>query len=191
MPARFYYDLSSPYAYLAAHRVDDVLGADVEWVPIAFGPLLAVTKRVPWSLRPGREEGMADCERRVQERGLPPIRWPRGWPAETYSVNGARAALVGERHGRQREVAKAVYAQVFVHGVPLDDPALLDAAGAETGIPDLRRQVEAADVKLELRAATDDAIARGVVGIPTVELEDGTLFWGDDRLEEAAAAAAA
>lgn len=184
--ARFYFDISSPYAYLAAQRVDDLVPEDVEWVPIAFGPLLAATGRVPWSLTPGEhEEGKRECERRAAERGLPPIRWPEGWPAESYSVDGARAALVGRRHGRAREVALAAYRHVFVDGVRLDDPALLDAVGEETGVPDLRAAVKEPAVKDELRAITEDAMARGVVGIPTLET-NGRLLWGDDRLEEAA-----
>jgi 2-hydroxychromene-2-carboxylate isomerase len=187
MGPRFYYDLSSPYAYLAAHRVDDVVG-DVEWVPIAFGPLLVATQRVPWSLQPGREEGMRDCERRAAERGLPPIRWPEGWPAESYSVNGARAALVAERHGRQREMARATFEQVFVHGGRLNDPAVLEAAAERAGVEGIAEGIADPQVKQQLRDATDDAIARGVVGIPTLEV-DGELFWGDDRLEDAAAAA--
>ena len=188
MDARFYYDLSSPYAYLAAHRVDDVMPSDPEWVPIAFGPLLVATQRVPWSLTPGqRAEGMRDCEERAAERGLPAIRWPDGWPAESYSVDPARAAVVGARHGKVREVTLALYAKIFSEGMRLDDPALLDAVGEETGLPDLRAAAKEADVKQALRAATDDAMARGVAGIPTVEVA-GRLFWGDDRLEEAAAA---
>lgn len=186
---RFYYDLNSPYAYLAAQRVDDVLPGEVEWVPIAFGPLLVATQRVPWSLRPGREEGMRECERRAAERGLPPIVWPEGWPAKTYSVDGARAALVAKRRGREREVSKAIFAQVFAEGRRLDDPAILDAAGEAAGVPGLREAVKDDAVKRELRAVTDDAIARGVTGVPTGEV-GGELYWGDDRLDEAAAAAA-
>jgi 2-hydroxychromene-2-carboxylate isomerase len=186
--ARFYYDLSSPYAYFAAHRVDTLVPGDVEWVPIAFGPLLVATQRVPWSMTPGqREDGMRDCERRAAERGLAPIRWPEGWPAESYSVDGARAAIVGARHGRVREVTLALYAKVFAEGMRLDDPALLDAVGEQTGLPDLRAAAKEADVKQALRDATDDAMARGLVGIPTLEV-GGKLFWGDDRLEEAVAA---
>ena len=186
---RFFYDLNSPYAYLAAHRVDEVLGSDIDWCPIAFGPLLIATERVPWSLKPGREEQMRECEQRAAARGLPPIRWPEGWPAETYSVNGARAALVGKRHGRVREVTKALFEQVFVHGGKLNDPAVLVAAGEAAGVPGLREAVGEEAVKEELREQTDESMALGVVGIPTFEI-DGRLYWGDDRLDEAGAAAA-
>ena len=157
-------------------------------MPIAFGPLIVATGRVPWSLTSSeRQEGMRECERRAAERGLPPIRWPEGWPDQSYSVNGARAALLAKRHGREREVTLALYAQVFAHGRRLDDPEILDAAGEESGVPGLREAVTEDAVKRELREATEEAMARGVTGIPTVETAGG-LFWGDDRLEEAAAA---
>jgi 2-hydroxychromene-2-carboxylate isomerase len=185
--ARFYYDLSSPFAYLAAHRVDDLLPVEVEWVPIAFGPLLVKIGRVPWSLQADREIGMRECERRAAEYGLPPIRWPEGWPAESYSVDGPRAALAAKHVGRERELSKALFRQVFVEGKRMDDRATIEVAAAEVGIDAIGECIAA--VKEELREVTDDAIARGVTGIPTVELPDGTLVWGDDRLPEAAAAA--
>jgi 2-hydroxychromene-2-carboxylate isomerase len=187
--ARFYFDLNSPYSYLAAHRVDDVIGEDVEWVPIAFPFVLRAHQRQPWSLRPGRETGMRDCERRAAELGLPPIVWPEGWPAGTYSVEGARAVLAAKAQGREREMAKAVFARVFVHGDALNDRAALEAAAAEAGVEGLAEALEGDEVRRGLREATDAAIARGVEGVPTVEI-GGELFWGDDRLEEAARAAA-
>ena len=62
------------------------------------------------------------------------------------------------------------------------EAAGLDRADAQEALADL-------SVKDELRDATDAAHARGVFGVPTVEVQ-GELFWGDDRLEEAAAALA-
>ena len=182
---RFYFDLYSPYAYLAAHRVDDVVGPDVEWVPIAFGPLLVQTGREPWSWKEDRAVGMRECEQRAERYGLPPIRWPEGWPRESYTVYGARAALAAKQVGRERELSRALFDRIFTAAGRLDDPAVLAAAGEEAGVDDLAQRM--AGVKQELRAVTDDAIARGVTGIPTIEA-NGTLFWGDDRLEEAAAA---
>ena len=53
-----------------------------------------------------------------------------------------------------------------------------------------RAAVEAPEIKQRLRAATDEALRRGVTGVPTVAVGD-ELYWGDDRLEDAAHAAAA
>ena len=66
-PAVFFFDFSSPYAYLAAMRIDDVLPG-ATWRPIAFGPLIRQIGKVPWSLRPGREAGMREVEERAAER---------------------------------------------------------------------------------------------------------------------------
>jgi 2-hydroxychromene-2-carboxylate isomerase len=52
-PPVFYYDVSSPYAYFAAHRVDELLPVAPRWQPIAFGPLLLEIGKVPWSWQGG------------------------------------------------------------------------------------------------------------------------------------------
>jgi 2-hydroxychromene-2-carboxylate isomerase len=189
----FYYDLSSPYAYLAAERVDDVLPAPARWQPIVFGALLRARGRIPWSLQEEtRAPGQADVEARASERGLPPVRWPAGWPAESYSVTPLRAVLHAHEQGRGKELTLALYRTAFAEGRALNDlDAVLSAAEASGLDPhDVRRGVQRQEIKDRLRAATDDAIARGLHGIPTIAVGD-ELFWGDDRLEEAAAALSA
>ncbi|HEV2812015.1 MAG TPA: DsbA family protein, partial [Solirubrobacteraceae bacterium] len=133
------------------------------------------------------ETGMRECERLAIEYGLTPISWPGGWPAESYRVNGARAALAAKWVGRERQLSRALFHEVFANGARLDDPATIVAAARAAGVEKIDEGMAA--VKEQLRDVTDDAIARGVVGVPTVELPDGTLVWGDDRLPEAAAAA--
>ena len=188
METRFYYDISSPYAYLAAHRVDELLPG-VVWTPIAFGWLLRVTERVPWSLRPGRESQMQEVERLTQARGLPPVRWPEGWPGDTYSLDPPRAAVVAEEHGRLKEFTLAAYDAHFAQGRTLLEPGELDGVAAAAGLdPEaVREGIARPQVKERLRANTEEAHARGVQGIPTLAVGE-KLFWGDDRLEDAAAA---
>lgn len=187
----FYFDLYSPYAYLAAERVNDVLPVVPEWQPISFPHLLRQTGRVPWSLDERRAEGMANCERRAAERGLPPLRWPEGWPAESYSLAPARAAVFAKRAGRGVCFALACLRQAFAAGRRMDetDNVLLAAAACELHPRAVLKGIESQSVKDELREATERAYERGVRGIPTVAAGE-RLFWGDDRLEEAAAALA-
>jgi 2-hydroxychromene-2-carboxylate isomerase len=187
-PATFYFDLSSPFAYLAATRIDELIPG-VTWRPIAFGIVLREIDRVPWSLRGGREAIMEEIERRAAERGLPPIRWAEGWPGETYSLAPPRGAVVAEHHGRLREFTLAAFRLHFAEGRRLDADDIV-RAGVEAGLDgdEVRAGVEDPKVKARLAEYTDEALARGVTGIPTVAV-DGALFWGDDRLEEAAAAA--
>ncbi len=86
----FRFDFNSPFAYLAAERIGDVL-PEARWQPIGFAFLLAAQRRIPWSMDERREEGIAECERRARDRGLPPIAWVDGWPAQSYSLDPLRA----------------------------------------------------------------------------------------------------
>ena len=194
MPSRpvFYYDFSSPYSYLAAERIISVLPVPPVWRPISFGFLLRQTGRTPWSLGQGREEGMHDVESRAAERGLPPVRWPEGWPQESYSLAPLRAAVFAGQTGRLEAFSLAAFRQAFAAGRRLDDldNVVLAAAACELHPRAVLKGIETESVKSELREATEAAIGRGVVGIPTVEA-GGELFWGDDRLEDAAEAIAA
>lgn len=187
---RFLYDFNSPYAYLASARVERVLGEGVRWEPISFGFVLRATGRRPWSFTEQREPGMRECERRAAQYGLPPIAWSEGWPVGTYSLLPLRAAYVAEEHGRLREISHALFAAFFERGEPLGDIEVLARAAQEAGVPAdaVREGVEREDIKARLKDATDAALAAGVTGVPTVVVGD-ELFWGDDRLEDAAAAA--
>jgi 2-hydroxychromene-2-carboxylate isomerase len=185
----FYYDLSSPYAYLAALRVDDVLPVRPEWRPIAFGVIIRAVGKVPWSMRDGREARFDEIAARARDRGLPEFRYPEGWPAETYSLVGLRALLLTTDQDQQRAAARELYRTMFVDGRHLADVDTVRDAVARAGIDveDFDGRVSGDEVKQRLRAETDEALEAGVTGIPTVAV-DGKLFWGDDRLEEAAAA---
>lgn len=189
----FYYDFNSPYSYLAAERINAVFDDPPIWQPIAFAFLLRHHDRTPWSMKPGtKEEGMREIERRAAERGLPQIRWPDGWPVETYSLTPLRAAVFAQQSGRAEAFSLAAFRQMFAAGRSLadQDNVLLAAAACELHPRAVLKALETKSIKQRLREATDEALERGVVGVPTLAV-NGELYWGDDRLEEAAAAARA
>jgi 2-hydroxychromene-2-carboxylate isomerase len=185
----FYYDFNSPYAWLAAERVNSVLPVPPVWQPISFGHVLQASGRVPWSFTEEKDAGMREIERRAAERGLPAPRWLDGWPRETYSLLPLRAAIFAQQAGRVVSYSLAAFRQFFAAGRTLTeiDNVLIAAAASELHPRAIVKGVESRSVKDALRAATDDAIARGVQGVPTVRVGD-ELFWGDDRLDDAAAA---
>jgi 2-hydroxychromene-2-carboxylate isomerase len=186
----FYYDFQSPYSYLAAHRVDDVLAVPARWQPIAFGPLVMAIGKVPWSWDegPARDARKRECEARAAELGLT-LEWPRDWPKGTYSILALRAALVAEEAGLLREFSRAAYRQGLGLGRDLTDLDVVLEAAREAGVDadDIREGVGRPEIKERLRAVTEAARERGVTGVPTVAVGE-TLFWGDDRLEDAARA---
>jgi 2-hydroxychromene-2-carboxylate isomerase len=191
--AVFYYDFGSPYAYLAAERVTGLFaeaGAEPpEWQPILLGALFKRFDRDSWGNGPGREEGMRICEARAEDYGLPPIRWPDPWPPN--SLFAMRVATFAKEIGRTVSFSLAAFRQAFAAGRDLGDRdnVLLAAAAAEIHPRALVAAAERDSLKSALREVTERAGDLGVRGVPTVVV-NGNVFWGDDRLEEAAAAAA-
>jgi 2-hydroxychromene-2-carboxylate isomerase len=186
----FLYDFNSPYAYLAATRVDQVLPVKPRWQPIAFAFMLRAHNRRPWSFdEPQRSLGIAECERRAGLYGLAPMRWPPGWPIDSYGLMSLRAAIVAEHHGQLREFSRAAFARNFVHGLGLKTIKDVLAVTEEVGLDlnTVRHGIDDSAIKTQLIEATNTAITAGVIGVPTI-LTSGQSFWGDDQLDSAAAA---
>jgi 2-hydroxychromene-2-carboxylate isomerase len=183
----FSYDFNSPYAYLAATRVDELVPG-ARWQPIGFAFLLIAQARAPWSFgEQSRREGIAICERRAVAYGLPPLVWPPDWPKGSYTLDPMRAALYAEEQGALREYSMAAFARNFVAGGGLQGDAYAEVA-AEVGLdPGATRAAVAGPARARLKEVTEAAIAAGVPGVPTVTVGD-RHFWGDDQLEAAAAA---
>ena len=134
-----------------------------------------------------RAHGIAEVERRARAYGLMPLRWPPRWPTDT--LKAMRAATFAQQAGRVVAFALAAFRQTFAAGRDMSelDNVLLAAAACELHPDAVLAGIETRSVKHRLRAATDEALARGVRGVPTVAVGE-RLFFGDDRLEEAAAA---
>lgn len=187
--ATFYYDFNSPYAYLAAERVVALIPA-AEWRPIAFAILLGQLGTLDQRLEELDPAPIAaEIAERAADRGLPPFAPPTAWPIGTWSLTPLRAAVFADECGRIREFSAAAFRESFVESRSLAELdtvlAAADAAGLE---PDkVRQAIERSEIKERLKGNTEEALARGLRGIPTVAIGD-ELFWGDDRLEEAAAA---
>lgn len=195
MPAVFYYDFSSPYSYLAAERISPLFAEagveQPEWQPISFGHVLKQSGRRPWSFEDDRAADLAEIQRRADERGLPPVLYPEGWPIDNYSLLPARGAIYAKESGRVVSFSLAAFRQVFAAGRDLSDidNVLITAAACELHPKAVLKGIETNAVKQQLQDATREAIELGVSGIPTVAV-GAELFWGDDQLERAAAAAA-
>lgn len=191
--ATFYYDLGSPYAYLAAERVNGLFTArglePPEWQPILLGGLFKRFGRSSWGEGPKREAGMRECEQRAAAYGLPAIRWPEPWPGDMLFA--MRVATFAKEIGRAVAFSLAAFRQQFAAGRDLGDPdnVFIAAAACELHPNALETAARRDAIKRRLRDATERAGDLGVRGVPSLLLGD-EVFWGDDRLEDAVAAAA-
>ena len=192
--ATFYFDLGSPYAYLAAERlvagpVADALPEPVAWQPVSLGALFKLAGRSSWSLGDPdrRRAGIAEVERRAELYGLPPVRWPEPWPSNYLFA--MRACTYAFQAGLGLEFALRAFRASFQHGHDIGVPEHVLAVAGEVGLEPrtVQEAVQDPEIKLALRTATEAAHGIGVFGVPTLAVDD-ELFWGEDRLADAAAA---
>jgi 2-hydroxychromene-2-carboxylate isomerase len=184
----FYFDVGSPYAYLAAERLHALVSEPIDWQPVLLGGLFKLTGRSSWALgdHRRRQAGMAEIERRARSYGLPPVRWPDPWP--TDYLLAMRAATFAFAVGRGREYARQAFRSAFQSGRDLSVAAHVFDVAEQAGLERDALESAARDpgIKHSLRQTTDAAYRAGVIGVPTIAI-DGELFWGDDRLQDAAA----
>jgi 2-hydroxychromene-2-carboxylate isomerase len=202
MKISFYYDCVCPYAYLASTRIEALAaraGAAVEWKPILLGGVfralyktgnlggkaaevrlasLAASPDVPAEAMPPAKArlNLLDMQRYAQLHGVT-LRLHPQHPRRT--VDAMRMCLAAGGDERVR-LTHALYRRYFVENRDLSDRAVLADAAAEIGRPDLVREIDAH--KDTLRAATDEAVQRGVFGVPTFIVDGERLYWGQDRM---------
>ncbi len=177
-----YFDLGSPYAYLALARAGSVLGVQPELRPVLLGAIFARRGFGSWGRTPAREPRMAEVEQRALRYGLPPVHWPEGWPAN--GLMAMRCATWACERGRGEAFARAVFDRQFAAGADIADLDVLLGCAREAGLDAgaLGSALELPVLKQSLREATDRAWEEGVRGVPTLRL-GGALFYGDDQLE--------
>jgi 2-hydroxychromene-2-carboxylate isomerase len=185
----FYFDLGSPYAWLAAERIHQILPVPVTWQPILLGGIWQQTGGRSWATTERRDEGMREVEQRAEQYGLLKVKWPDPWP--NNGLYAMRAAIFAQQTGRTVAFALAAFRQAFAGGKDLSDldNVLIAAAACELHPNAVLKAIELRSTKDRLRTATQEAYDLGVRGVPSVVIGD-EVFWGDDRLEEAATALA-
>lgn len=185
----FWYDFASPYSYPAAMRVEDAAagrGLEVRWQPFVLGPIFAAKGYATSPLKADAVKGAyawRDLERTCRRLGLPFAGEPAGFPQN--GVLAARIALALD-DGARPAFSRAVYTAQFAEGARIEHADvlanLLERLGHDPG-----RVSRAADAERKplLRAQTERAGRAGIFGAPSFVTEDGELFWGNDRLDEA------
>lgn len=183
----FYFDFSSPFAYLAATRVPDLAaraGADLAYEPFLLGGLFQSigTPNVPLFEMPDvkRRHAVADMHRWAARFGVP-LRFPTRFPMNT--VKPLRMVLALDNAAR-RPFVEAVYRAYWADDRDISDNAVLAGLASSVGLDGAALVARTAedDLKAALRRSTETAASRGVFGAPSFFVDD-LLFWGQDRLE--------
>jgi 2-hydroxychromene-2-carboxylate isomerase len=186
----FWYDFASSYSYLTAVRIEALAkqaGVQVTYRPFLLGPIFKAQgwTTSPFNLFPAKGQYMVrDITRVASDRGLP-FRMPEAFPAN--SLHAARVALAGESDGWIAPFTRAVFEAEFADRRNIADPAVLTGVLDRLGVDATAALARSAtpEIKDRLRAQTEAASKRGIFGAPTFLTEDGEMFWGDDRLDQA------
>ncbi|NUP09239.1 MAG: 2-hydroxychromene-2-carboxylate isomerase [Polyangiaceae bacterium] len=183
----FYFDFSSPFAYLASTQIEAITartGATIALKPVLLGGLFRSigTPDVPLfeMPEPKRRYQLLDLERWAASYGVP-FRFPSRFPMNT--VKALRLALVCPEE-RQLDLVHAIFAALWAEDRDISNEEELRAicSALSLDVGPLFAKVGASETKAVLRAGTDDAERRGIFGVPTFVVGD-ELFWGQDRIE--------
>jgi 2-hydroxychromene-2-carboxylate isomerase len=177
----FWFDVISPYAYLAFEHLPQALAGcsyEVQYRPVLFAGLLGHWgQKGPAEIGPKRAWTFRHIAWLSHALGVP-IETPASHPFNPLALLRLGLACVDAGDMPNRHVVEALMRHVWRGGAEATDPVRLRAL-ADALAP--RRDPGSDEVKGELRTLTNEALARGVFGVPTYEF-DGRLMWGVDAL---------
>ncbi len=181
MIADWYFDFVSPFAYLQSEQLAS-LGprVSVRYRPVLFAGLLGANgQKGPAEIPAKRTFTYRYCIWRAKELGIG-FRFPPEHPFNPLPL--LRLAIACDS---TPDVVHRIFRFVWRDGRLPDLPIEWAELIAELGAHDADARIASAEVKGELRRNTDEAIARGVFGVPTLAFGD-ELFWGSDATAMAA-----
>lgn len=185
----FFFDCSSPWTYLAFHRVEALAGdagAELVWRPILVGGVFNAVNAGVYEQRANPVPAKAsyhakDLRDWARHVGIE-IDTPCVFPVN--AVNAMRGCLAAQEEERLPVFARRVFESYWREGQDVSRLPVLRALAAEAGLdPDaFEARIAAPEIKARLRANTDELIARGGFGSPTMFVDRDDLYFGNDRL---------
>lgn len=186
----FWYEFASPYAYLAAARIERLVaghGIELDWRPFLLGPILKQRPQDSSSFQnpspAQRRYRWRDIQRLCAAERLP-LRRPSVYPRN--GLLAARVALVAKDQGWGPAFTRAAYHANFAEDRDIAATAVIGALvrALDHDADAVLAQASSPANKARLAGEVEAAIARGIFGAPSFVVA-GELFWGNDRLAQA------
>ena len=173
--ARWYFDFVSPFSYLQLAKVLEWRDRlDVAPMPIAFGAVLKHHGQLGPAEIPGKREFTYRFVQWQAERAGTTLRFP---PQHPFNPLAALRLCIAA--GTTWPAIEAIFNHLWREGRTGTTAAELADVARALGVGDAEKAIADSSVKDRLRANTDEAIAAGVFGVPTLDV-GGEKFWGND-----------
>jgi 2-hydroxychromene-2-carboxylate isomerase len=189
MQISFWFEFASTYSYPAAMRIEALAaqrGVKVAWRAFLLGPIFRDQgwNDSPFNIYPAKGRYMwRDLARICTAHGIP-MRRPSQFPRN--GLLAARVACWFADAPWLPDFVRAVYRANFAEDRDISSPEVvarcLSVAGGDPAA--LIAEAQSAAAKERLRASTEEAIALGIFGAPSLTV-GSELFWGHDRIEDA------
>ncbi len=187
----FFFDLTSPWTYLGFINIQKVLartGADIVYRPILVGGVFNAVNQAVYATRENKDTPRMRHTAQVLHDWAAWTGVKLKFPTPFHpgkGVHAMRMATALEDNQLQLiEFARAAFESYFLRGENIDDPEQLVAVADSAGLDGaaLRAASQTDPIKLRLRTSTDELIARGGFGSPTVFVDRDQMFFGNDEL---------
>ena len=186
----FFFDCSSPWTYLAFSQIESLameFGARLVWRPILVGGIFNTVNPSVYASRenpvPAKQAYMRkDLADWARLAGLAIVFPPRVFPVN--SVKAMRGCIWLEPEGKLVPFARAVFEAYWGRDLDISQDAVLSQLCQLLGIDTARFFAGIAEprIKEQLRVNTEDPMRRGGFGTPTLFLDQGDMYFGNDRL---------
>jgi 2-hydroxychromene-2-carboxylate isomerase len=189
----FFFDCSSPWTYLAFHKVEEVArdaGAELVWRPFLVGGVFNAVNPSVYEARKALSAPSVPAKARYYLKDL--ADWARAYGIRigqppvfpVNSVKAMRGAFVALEHGVLPEYARAVFEAYWGDLADISQDAVLEPIVARAGLDrdEFFKKIADPIYKQKLRASTDELIARGGFGSPTMFVNRDDMYFGNDRL---------
>ena len=174
----FYFDIVSPYSYIASILIDDVarrVNAKVNWKPFLLGGVFnAVGTKEPPGLHPTKKPYLLKDLQRLSKHLKIPIKFPPDFPVRTVLV---MRVLCGFNADEIPQAANTLYKAYWVNNKDIADPDVVTSLVGRDAVEQAGMQ----EIKDKLFQSTEEAVRRGAFGAPTFFVKD-EMFFGHDRL---------
>ena len=185
----FYFDFASPNAYFGFNvlkKFPEKYDCEINYIPVLLGGIFKATNNKPpmeqfFGVLNKNEYQSLEIERFVNRHGLTKFKMNPHFPVISLQI--VRGAIAAEMDGYLEDYIEKVLVHMWEEPKKMDDPEVIKGAFEESGFDSekLLEQMQDPEVKAKLISNTEEAVKKGLFGIPTFFIDD-EMYFGKDTI---------